>query len=101
MYGTVARLRAKPGAGERLIAFGQGERQSPDQIAAYLYRLDNDPDTYYLAVVFDNEDADRRHAASPGAHANYLQLRQLLDGEPEWHDGTIVHVIMRPWCAVV
>ena len=96
MYGTIARLRVKPGAGDRLLAFARELRPAPDQIAEYAFRPDAEPDTLYLVVVFAGEEAYRRNAARPETHADYERLLQFLEGEPAWHDGAIVHAFTRP-----
>jgi quinol monooxygenase YgiN len=92
MYGTVARLRIKPGAesqlAEEMAAFGA--RRVPGFVAEYVYRMAADPGEYYLAVVFEGEDAYRANAASPEQDAQYQRLLALCEGEPEWHDGEIV-----------
>jgi len=49
MYGTVARMRAKPGSGPALEAV-MAEYETLDiagHVATYLYRLDNGDDDYY------------------------------------------------------
>jgi quinol monooxygenase YgiN len=92
MYGTIARLRAKPGAHEQLMDVGtQGPvRQVPGYVAQYVYRSDADPNEYWLAVVFKSKEAYLANAASPAQDASYRCLRALLTDVPEWHDGEIV-----------
>ncbi len=91
MYGTIARLRMKPGAEEQ---FGQIEREDateiPGFVFSYLYRADAGNNEYYLVVGFESRDAYRRNAESPEQHQRYLRYRELLEEEPEWHDGEIV-----------
>jgi quinol monooxygenase YgiN len=93
MYGTIARFRVKPGMEAQLMKLSQemGAVQIPGARATYVYRLDNDPSEYYLAVIFDSKEAYHANAASPEQDARYRQLRQLLQGDPEWHDGEIVY----------
>jgi hypothetical protein len=52
--------------------------------------MDADPSVCYLVVVFESKAAYEANAARPEAHAEYLQYRELLAEDPEWHDGTIV-----------
>lgn len=94
MYGTVARLRLKPGMEaelDRLI------REHAPQLEGfrfhYLYSLDRDPQDYYMVVAFDSEEAYRRNAESPEQHARYEQYMELMEAEPRWHDGTVVSAI--------
>jgi quinol monooxygenase YgiN len=96
MYGTVARLRLKPGAEAALRALFEeyGTLALPGAIASYLYRMDADPQEYYLTVVWQSKAFYDANAISNAAqHARYLKLIELLDGMPEWHDGEIIHAI--------
>ena len=59
MYGTVAQFRARPGAGKQLEVYNS-EQESvniPGLVATYIYRLDTNPDEYYIAVIFDSKSA--------------------------------------------
>ena len=93
MYGTIARMRAKPGVEAQLQALARqfdtigvsGAR------SLFIYRMDNEPDTYYMAVVFENKEAYAANAASPEQDARFRQIRALLLEDPEWHDGELVH----------
>jgi len=94
VYGTIARFRLKPGMEARLETMQQEFEQArvPGTIATYTYRMDRDPNEYYLAVVFESKEAYLANAGSPEQHARYLKLRDLLATDPEWNDGEIVHV---------
>ena len=95
MYGTVGRLRIKPGMEgqfrqllqEQARAFETG--QVPGFVASYAYRMDADPNDYYVAAVFESREAYWANAQSPEQDARYRQWLPLLEGEPEWHDGEI------------
>lgn len=91
MYGTVARMRVKPGALEELWRLAaEEETQIAGMVAQYVYRMDADPGELYLAVVFTSREAYRANAESPEQHARYEQMLRLLEGPPEWHDGELV-----------
>jgi len=92
MYGTVARMRVKPGVEAQLQdMMRQYEMQPPAGYRmTYVYRMDDDPNTYFLAVVFDSKAAYVANAESPEQDARYQQMVALLEGPPEWHDGEIV-----------
>ena len=67
MYGTVARMRAKPGLGAQLEAL-QAEYDDLEidgHVATHVYRLDADPDDYYLATIFRDRESYRRNAEDP------------------------------------
>lgn len=92
MYGTIARLRVKPGMEsalmEQLRAF-EGLRV-PGFITAHLYRMDDDPQEYYMVVLFQDRATYMSNAESSEQDARYRQMRALLESDPEWHDGEVV-----------
>lgn len=91
MFGTIARLRIKPGMDEDLRRLGQEMApQMPGFVFEHVYRMAADPNELYLVVAFENEQAYRANADSPEQHRRYEQFRALLDAEPEWHDGDII-----------
>jgi quinol monooxygenase YgiN len=92
MYGTVARLRLKPNAGEQLEGL-MAEYESlavPGHVATYLYRLDSDSDDHYLVVMFEDRESYRRNAEDPAQDERYRRMRDLLAEDPKWHDGEVV-----------
>jgi heme-degrading monooxygenase HmoA len=94
MYGTVALLRVKPGRESELLREAQEEDQQaamPGYLYQFLYRLDEEPNTYYLVVIFDSKESYFDNAHSPGQHARYLRFRELLTADPEWHDGYVIY----------
>jgi quinol monooxygenase YgiN len=94
MYGTIAKLRIKPGMDAELERLS---REEVPQIEGFrfqhVFRMDADPQEAYLVVGFASKEAYRQNAVSPDQHARYEAYRALLDGEPEWHDGEIVFSI--------
>jgi heme-degrading monooxygenase HmoA len=91
MYGTIARLRGKPGAFEQLQAMNEGEQPDvPGIITQYVYRMDADPNEYYLVVVFESKEAYVANAQSPEQNERFQSMVALLEEPPEWHDGEIV-----------
>ncbi|HET7093825.1 MAG TPA: antibiotic biosynthesis monooxygenase [Thermomicrobiales bacterium] len=91
MYGTVARLRIKPGAEEELLRLSREDVRAIQGIAfTYVFRTDADPTVAYLAVGFESKAAYLANAGSPEQHERYLRLRALMTADPEWHDGEII-----------
>lgn len=94
MYGTVARMRVKQGMEPELLAMY--DRMDASITSGYVgeivYRSDADPQIYFLAVVFESKEAYMANANSPEQHAEYVRYRAMLEEEPEWHDGEIVHM---------
>jgi quinol monooxygenase YgiN len=94
MYGTVARMKIKPGQMERFLEVARrDEPQDPSAglVASYVYRMDSDPNELLLAVVFRDKESYRRNAESPDQDKAYREWLEHLDGEPEWHDGEVVY----------
>jgi quinol monooxygenase YgiN len=92
MYGTVARMRIKPGTVARFLELSREfEGQIAGIVSQTVYHMDADPAEYYLAVVFTDKAAYEANAASPEQHARFLQYRELLAADPEWHDGEVVY----------
>src|SRR5262245_3306659 len=92
MYGTIARLRIKPGMEGAVQAemARQEARQIPGGIASYVYQMDRDPREFFLVVLFESKEAYHANAQDPRQHEEYLTLMGFLDAEPEWNDGEIV-----------
>jgi quinol monooxygenase YgiN len=95
MYGTVARLRPKPGHEQGVIEYVEywvRERKptTPGALGGYVYRLDNDPGAWLFAVVFQDLESYRANAESTAMDADYHRLRALLLESPVWEDGEIV-----------
>jgi antibiotic biosynthesis monooxygenase (ABM) superfamily enzyme len=63
----------------------------PGHISSTVYRMDNDPNEVYLTVLFDDRATYHANAQSPEQDARYREMLELLDGEPEWHDGEVVY----------
>jgi len=97
MYGTVARVHVKPGAEQELMAqFREFSALGvPGYRATYAYRMDSDPNEFYLAVVFDSQETYRANAESPEQDKRYREMLPLLERAPEWHDGEILADIVQ------
>ncbi len=93
MYGTVARMRLKPGMDARYAELEREfeARQVPGFVAQVTYRMDADPNELYLAVVFESKEAYFANANDPEQDAMYRKFRELLEDDPEWHDGEIIY----------
>ncbi len=90
MYGTIARMKVKPGMMDEMMAWGR-ERERPDEGGILLvFRSDDDPNELFMVVTTDSREAYRARAESPEQHALFLEMMQFLAAEPEWHDGEVV-----------
>jgi quinol monooxygenase YgiN len=93
MYGTVARMRVKPGLVNQLQDWMRQEenRSVPGYKTSYTYQMDTDPTTVFVAIVFESREAYVANAQSPQMDARYHELPALLEEPPEWHDGQIIY----------
>ena len=94
MYGTVARLRMKPGMEERMrqTMMGYESMAVPGMIGSLVYQMDANPQEYLLVVVFEDKEAYFANANSSEQNTRYEEMLTMLDGAPEWHDGEILPV---------
>jgi heme-degrading monooxygenase HmoA len=92
MYGTVAHFRLKPGQEQQLREFEKEIQAArlPGLVAEFTFRMDDDPNAYFQAVVFESRDSYRANADSPEQNERYEKLLGLLEGPPDWHDGEVV-----------
>jgi len=92
MYGTVARMRVKAGMMDamREMSESYGTNQPPGFVSQYVYQMDKDANEVYVVVMFESREAYMANADSPEQNERYMQMREMLDGDPEWHDGEII-----------
>jgi heme-degrading monooxygenase HmoA len=94
MYGTVAHFFVKPGMesklAEQIAEFDAIKRRGAK--AVYVYRMDNNPNEFYMAVVWDTKENYVANANSPEQNTRYQDYVQTLERAPEWHDGEIVYM---------
>jgi len=92
MYGTVAKLRVKAGAEQQFLQVAEITESAPiaGAVAVYVYQMDKDSREFYMAVVFESKESYVANANSPEQHQRFLQMMEVLESEPEWHDGNVV-----------
>jgi len=92
MFGTVARMKVKPGSFEKMqdVMKGQEERQVDGFLFTAVYRSKSDPDEIWLTIGFQDEASYRANASDPETDKMSQRYRELLAEAPEWHDGEIV-----------
>jgi hypothetical protein len=91
MYGTIARMKTKPGALELLKKLET--RRPKGLIGSYVYQMDADPNELWMVVMFESKKTYMENADSPEQNEEYLQLRELLSEDPVWNDGEVVFEI--------
>ena len=95
MYGTVARMRLKPGQESALMDYLHywSRERKPNvkgAVGGYIYTLDADPGIAIMAVAFQDKESYTANARSPEQDADYRRLRALLIEDPVWEDGEII-----------
>jgi heme-degrading monooxygenase HmoA len=94
MYGTVAKMRIKPGAEAKLIELTRSEDMTasmPGYISTTVYKLDSDPNDFIMVVLFEDKESYTKNADSPEQDARYREFVQYLEGAPQWQDGEVVY----------
>lgn len=91
MYGTIAKFRIKAGKEQALRELSQNDVEKiPGIVFENVFRMDDDPQNLYIVVGFESKEAYRKNAESPEQHQRYLKYLELLEEEPEWHDGEVI-----------
>jgi quinol monooxygenase YgiN len=92
MFGTVAKMKFKPGSFEKMQELMKGfeDRQVNGFLFNAVYRSQTDPDEVWLVIGFEDEASYRANAADPRTDQMAQQYQQLMAAPPEWHDGEIV-----------
>jgi quinol monooxygenase YgiN len=89
MYGSVAKMRPKPGKAQELRDYMVNvQRRAPGMVAAYFLTEDSGGNVWVMGI-FEDEKLYRANAADPEQGKVYEGFRALLEEDPEWHDGAI------------
>jgi hypothetical protein len=89
MYGTIAKLIAKPGAVEEIKRMESGRRPA-GYVGSYVYQSDQNANELWLVVMFESKETYLANADSPEQDAEFKRLMNYLVTDPDWHDGEIV-----------
>lgn len=97
MFGTVARMKVKAGREQDLMALSDeidsdlAGGNDTGAIAEYVFKLDNAPNEYIMVAIFKDRESYVANAQRPETDRNYRKMREMLDADPEWNDGEIIH----------
>lgn len=96
-FGTVARYRIKPGHEEKFLEQMKGFETSPPPgwIYSTVFRSSTNPNELWMSTVFESEEQYKKNADSPAMDKEFRSMLEHLQGEPEWHDGHVIHEAMR------
>ena len=92
MFGTIARVRLKPGKKEAL-RHAMAEEDTAEisgWIADYLFESSQEAQVCYLVAFFKDEASYIANADSSAQHERYLKFRACLVDDPEWNDGHVI-----------
>ena len=67
MYGTVAKMKFKPGAEQQMASLNKEYEtlKVPGHVATYVYQMDEDANEFYMAVVFTDKEAYEKNRTIP------------------------------------
>ena len=92
VYGTVAKMKLKPGAEEKIMQVMEAAQDGREgHVATYVFKSDADPNVHFVATIFESKNAYKKFADSPAQDKRFQQMRDLLASDPEWHDGEVIH----------
>jgi hypothetical protein len=95
MYGTIARLHPRPGKTDELLKLGDSMRAAPmaGHRSSFIFLPDRNPyfrETLFLVAVFEDAETYRANADSPEQDVRFQAMRELLEDDPDWLDGTFL-----------
>ena len=91
MFGTVGRLKVKPGKLDELIkTMNEDQREVEGSLGFYVYKVEGKENELILAVAFRDKESYFKNADDPAQDEAYRKMVALLDGPPTWEDGEII-----------
>jgi quinol monooxygenase YgiN len=94
MYGTVARMKVKAGKMDEMVkrtADQVNTRRPNGYLGEIIYKMDANPNEVMMAVFFADKASYQANANDPEMNKQYEGYRALLDADPEWNDGEVIH----------
>ena len=92
LYGTIAKMKLKPGTEEKIMqVMGGADHDAEGHISTFVFKSDADANVHFVTTVFESKAAYKKFADSAEQNRRFHQIKELLAGEPEWHDGEVIH----------
>ena len=92
LYGTIAKMKLKPGAEDNMMQAMEGSQDEREgHVATYVFKSDADPNVHFVTTIFESRSDYKKFADSPEQDKRFQQMRELLAAEPDWHDGEVIH----------
>ena len=87
MYGTIFKMKVKPGHEDQLLTILDSSGTQPDGGVAW-FLMDPDSESEWIGVaVFDSKESHLANANNPEQHEMFLKMMEHLESEPTWTDG--------------
>ena len=95
MYGSIFRMRIKPGQEQAIVDnFKQWEReykpQVPGALGGFLFKPDRGSGESIGVAIFKDKVSYMANADNPEQDKWFRTMRELLLADPEWEDGEYV-----------
>ena len=94
MYGTVARLKVKPGMKALFVGWARYSsltlRTLPGIVESIFFQMDERSQEFMMVAMFDSRDAYVANAGSSEQHEEYVHMMEFLASPPKWHDGRVI-----------
>jgi hypothetical protein len=95
VYGTIFRLQPKAGREADIVSLMEAWNRDrgaslPGARATYLLQSERRPGELIGVAIFDDEQTYRANAQAPEQDAWYRRLREALETDPIWEDGTFL-----------
>jgi heme-degrading monooxygenase HmoA len=91
MYGSIAKMKVKPGKAESLNEMMRERGHDPGgAVSLSVFQMDADPSEIWVVAISESREAYRAYSESPESHETYLKMRESLEDAPEWHDGEVI-----------
>lgn len=95
MYGTIFRMKVKPGQEQAVVKLFQewDQERKPrvkGAVGGYLMKPDNRPGELVGVAVFQDRASYQANADHAEQDRWYRRVRELLEADPEWEDGEYV-----------
>tara|TARA_Y100000758_G_C15779001_1_gene322602 strand:- start:207 stop:500 length:294 start_codon:yes stop_codon:yes gene_type:complete len=87
MYGTIFKMKVKPGHEDQLLTILDSSETQPDGGVAW-FLMNPDSESEWIGVaVFDSKESYLANANNPKQHEMFLKMMEHLESEPTWTDG--------------
>jgi len=93
MYGTIAKMKVKPGMLEKLsetMTVDEGGHRPDGALSMSVFQMDANPNEIWVIAISESREAYRAYSESPESNERYQQMSDWLEAEPEWHDGEVL-----------